>query len=227
MNYTTRYDEMIDLACAAHDVMSGVLIHQRHRWGIMLGHERQYEGWWKVEIAMALESWCWMRDNQLNKQFGIMAEAKPKNFEFRSDETIKKIGDVAADILIAPWSDEDNKISLIETPRIWIELKTRATWWGESKGSVAKAFGESNGGLKHDIKKWHSFQEVGNGVIVCHITSHKGSWNDTLPETWKAELDDITNKYGLVPPITVGFPIPDKGKEKYYWTRMDCFLVSP
>src|SRR5262245_35276901 len=61
------------------NVMADVLVHQRPRWGALLGHQRQYEGWWKAEMALAIESWTWRAD-QLDPPFYVRAEAKPRDF---------------------------------------------------------------------------------------------------------------------------------------------------
>jgi hypothetical protein len=137
-------------------VMADVLVHQRARWGALLAHQRQYEGWWKAEMALALESWTWRADRQTKPMY-VLPEAKPRDFEIDD-------GPSSADLLVAPVNKSLNDFDYKARPRVWIELKERGTWWGVKPGGAAKAFGTANHGLWSDIEKW---QNVKGRVRSC------------------------------------------------------------
>ena len=205
------------LAKEVSSVLQGVLIHQRPRWGTLLGHERQFEGWWKAELATALESWTWRADLQAHP-FAVRVEAKPRDFNLVEEADRRSV-----DLLVAPWSDSDWDFVPKGKPRAWIELKTRATWWGPA----SKALGTANSGLYSDLEKWRRFGESGDIVIVCHIAAHDGPWEERLPKDWEDALGEVSRRYeGSPEPLTIGFEVPgDKGRNFYRWTRMDCFVL--
>lgn len=129
------------------NVLHNVLIHQRSRLGTLLGHNSQYEGWWKAEFALALESWCW----QFNlPYFWCATEPKPKNAGIGNS-------DKSTDLVVAPGSQR--KMNLKAGPRVWIEIKERGTWWD---GNANKALGTANRGLLSDLTKWNdvTFHEI-------------------------------------------------------------------
>jgi hypothetical protein len=128
-----------------------------------------------------------------------------------------------ADLVVAPWSEEISGVSKTAHPRVWVELKTRATWW---EGGPAKAFGAANGGLVSDIEKWRSLDSAGDAVLISHITSHDGPWGEPLPKTWREELERVGAPFTpAMPALEIAFEIPGKDQPRYRWTRMDCLLV--
>lgn len=197
-------------------VAADVLVHQRARWGALLAHQRQYEGWWKAEIALALESWTWRADRLANPM-DILSEAKPRDFGIKD-------GPPSADLLVAPVNKMLNDFDYTARPRVWIELKERGTWWGTKAGRAAKAFGTANNGLWSDLKKWQNVKGRGEIVLACQITSHVGTYNDRLPETWRKELEDIAAKFDHVMKRCVGSELPGDGVVR--WTWLDCFAIN-
>ena len=199
-------------------VLQDMLVHQRHKWGPLMGHGRHYEGWWKAEAALALESWAWRQDLPIN--FGVLPEAKPKNVGFGDDGA-------AADLLVAPF--RNGRVDVTATPRVWIELKERHTWWG----NVNKALGASNAGLEKDLHKWDG-KGIGWGdediVVACHITTHEGcatNDEDPFPEPWQEGLDQHpryqSERINDLPRI-VGYPL---GDDRVRWARMDFYQIHP
>src|SRR5690348_10463018 len=108
------------LAAGVMQVLQGVLIHQRPRWAHLMLHGHQYEGWWKAEMRSALDAWC-CRVPAPGK-FGVISEVKPKRYQ---------LGDSAHsfDLVVGAWDLSRRSVDLSHGPRVWIELKERATWW--------------------------------------------------------------------------------------------------
>lgn len=209
------------LTSSVVNVMADVLVHQRARWGTLLGHQRQYEGWWKAEMAQALESWTW-RVDRLGWPMDVRAEAKPVDFDLAS-------GPPSADLVVARMRDDLKDFDYKARPRVWIELKERGTWWGTSAGAAAKAFGTANNGLLSDLEKWSGVTGDGEVVLVCQITSHDGSYTDRLPpETWRKQLDDIASRYERAIERCVGYEIAGQidGHDRVRWARFDAFIVN-
>src|SRR5262245_28420049 len=67
-----------NLAVAVLTTLQDVLVHQRARWAALFAHQYWYEGWWKAEFALALESWCWRMD--LPEPTWVLSEVKPRDF---------------------------------------------------------------------------------------------------------------------------------------------------
>src|SRR5947208_2580977 len=108
----------VSLASAVLGTMQDVLVHQRARWATLFAHQHQYEGWWKAEFALALESWCWRTD--LPEPTWLLSEVKPSAHGV--GETKQSI-----DLLIARWLQDKDDVSH-DPPRIWVEIKERGTW---------------------------------------------------------------------------------------------------
>ena len=202
---------MFDVA----NVMADVLVHQRARWGSLLGHQRQYEGWWKAEMALALESWTWREDRQAWPVY-VQPEAKPAAFDLAGPATV--------DLVVARVNSALNDFDYRARPRVWIELKERGTWWGTSAGDAAKAFGTANKGLLSDLEKWKGVKAEGEVVLVCQVTMHDGTYKDRLPQTWKDQLAIVAKQYERVVERCVGFEIA--GQDRVRWTRFDAFIVN-
>lgn len=194
-------------------VMSDVLVHQRLRWGYLLGHQRQYEGWWKAEMAAALESWSWRADLQ-DSPVWVRAEMKPAKFGVRG-------GPPSSDLVVARVNETFTDFDYTTRPRVWIELKERGTWWG----NAAKALGTANNGLYSDLEKWSKVTDAGEVVLICQITSHDGSYRERLPTDWSDQLDEIAKKHErAMTPRSVGFELP--GSDCIRWARLDAFLLN-
>ncbi len=208
-----------EVANQALGVLSGVLLHQRGRWGPLLGHGRQYEGWWKAEMAMALESWCWRHD--LPSEFGVYPEAKPRDYG---------LGDtsLSVDLLLAPWGRSPERDAA--GPRVWIELKERSWWWG----NAGKALGTANKGLRHDLDKWKDAAHWTDRdvLLVCQITSNDGLKDDAdaLPAGWREELKTLSG-FADAKETSVGYPISDISSQKsgaqVRWVTLTSFRVHP
>lgn len=197
-------------------VMADVLVHQRARWGALLGHQRQYEGWWKAEMALAIESWSWRAD-KLAEPVYVRPETKPRDFGL--DQAPPQ-----ADLVVARMKSDFSDFDYKAKPRLWIELKERGTWWGETEGYAKKAFGTANNGLRADLTKWSGVKESGNAVIVCQVTTHDGTYENQLPKSWAAQFDEIARDYArALKPRCVGYEL--KG-DAVRWTRFDAFIVS-
>ena len=206
-----------DLMAGVAEVMADVLVHQRARWGALLGHQRQYEGWWKAEMALALESWTWRAD-QLSCPMYVRPEAKTADFFLDN-------GPSSADLLIAPVNKELTDFDYKARPRVWVELKERGTWWGTSPGYAAKAFGTANNGLLSDLEKWQGVRSQGDVVLVCQITMHDGTYEDRLPQSWHEQLANIALQHDrAIEPRCVGYELA--GENRVRWTRFDAFIAN-
>ena len=205
------------------EVLQGVLVHQATRWGPLLGNWRGFEGWWKAEFVTALQAWCWTYE--LPRDFWVVAEAKPRDYN---------LGDTgqAPDILVAPWSDENNCMDYESGPRVWIEIKERGTWWN----NAAKGYGEGNHGLRHDLAKWDesTWSPQDDIVLVCQITAHESEWTramEPFPKDWIDVLEDIATTHPrYVPSRTVAYPCwgdpTQHGSARWVrWARMDFFTI--
>src|SRR5437016_14675041 len=67
------------LGTAVVTTLQDVLVHQRARWASLLAHQRQYEGWWKAEFALALESWTWVVAPDRPEDYWVRGEQKPRH----------------------------------------------------------------------------------------------------------------------------------------------------
>jgi hypothetical protein len=184
-----------ELATAVFSTMRDVLVHQRVRWGALMSHRRQYEGWWKAEFRLALDSWCWRFD--LPQPTRILSEEKPRNYG---------IGDSAGsvDILVGCCSTQRNELS--PGPRIWVEIKERGTWWNNAR----KGLGEANKGLRSDLLKWRDAPWSASDVVVaCHILSHEAKCgsSEPIPPDWAAAFEEVSDGFPrFMPTLSVCFP---------------------
>lgn len=199
------------LAKHVANVLQGTILHQRPRWGPLLGHKSQYEGWWKAEFALALENWCW----QFNlPYFWCKTEPQPRDVGI-GDQKSKK----STDLVVAPGSSSG--IDINAGPRVWVEIKERGTWW---QGNVNKGLGTANDGLLKELSKWkdQSFQDF-DAVLACHIVTHDGTNDEHLPRGWLEKLEEIAERHErLMEPHIVGFPLSEKAVR---WARMDLFVI--
>lgn len=80
---------------------------RRRTFGRIITHERQFEGWWKFELATHL----WELAEELGAHVWVEQDAR-------------------ADIVLAGAKDDAaTRIDLSGTPRVPIELKTVGTFW--------------------------------------------------------------------------------------------------
>jgi hypothetical protein len=212
-----------ELLARVVNVMADVLVHQRPRWGALLGHQRQYEGWWKAEMALAIESWSW-REDQKDWPAYVWPEAKPKAVGFTGAPP-------TADLMVGRMNDTYTEFDTDARPRLWIELKERSTWWGTTPGRAAKAFGTGNNGIQHDLEKWHGVKGRGEVVVVSQVSTHDGTYQECFPKSWLDELDDIASKYErAIEPRCVGYEIAGRdettGRDRVRWARFDAFVLS-
>lgn len=184
------------LTCAVLQTLQDVLVHQRARWAALFAHQHQYEGWWKAEFALALESWCWRLD--LPEPTWVLTEIKPRDFAI--GETKQSV-----DFLVGRWIESQRDLSP-DPPRVWLEIKERGTWWG----NPYKALCEENRSLGGDLNKWTETPwKEGDVVISGQIISHDapGGSLEPLPENWLQVLNDISEKFPrFLPSRSVGCP---------------------
>jgi hypothetical protein len=184
------------LALAVLGTLQDVLVHQRSRWAALFAHHHQYEGWWKAEFALALESWCWRMD--LPEPTWVLSEVKPRDHGVGESKR-------SMDILVGRWL-EDEQIVSRDHARVWLELKERGTWWGDPW----KALCEEKRSVCADIDKWKDAPWQGVDVVVaCQIISHDASAGslETLPPDWREVLEEIDRKFPrLLPPRSVCCP---------------------
>jgi hypothetical protein len=210
----------LELAHTVVTVMQDVLIHQRGKWGPLLGHQRQYEGWWKAEFALALESWAMSFTPPMpTKFYWVVPEAKPRDAGLGTSAQ-------AVDLAVVPHSHERDGQDMEATPRVWIEIKERGDWWGNAD----KAFGTANRGLRTDLIKWHSVPWTSDDVVVAsQLLSCIGTWdgaNDGLPDTWCTALDAVAAEYPrFVPPRVVGYAVPAEAPKAIRWVRLEVFTI--
>ncbi|SET18092.1 hypothetical protein [Stigmatella erecta] len=201
------------LAGSVIDVMRGVLVHQRHRWPALEGHQRQYENWWKGEFALALESWSWTED--LPAEVCVIEEAKPRDYGITG-----MLSAQAMDLLVAPWRDE--AIVKDKGPRVWIEIKTRAWWWGPA----SKAFGSVNGGLAHDLTKWSELQWGSDDIgIAAQLVINEGAKGEFFPPGWEKALDAFAKDSPRWDRkrATMSFPL---GDARFRYATLEFFCLT-
>jgi len=196
--------------------MQNVLVHQRARWGALLAHQRQYEGWWKAEFRLALESWCWRSD--LPEPTRVRSEEKPRNHGVGASPK-------SVDLLISQRSDDAG--DMLPRPRVWVEIKERGTWWGNAR----KALGESNRGLWSDLRKWQGVSWARDDVVVaCHILTHEASPDKSvaIPPPWAAAFEEAAAEFPrYVPTLTVRYPCANSGSQKVVerYASIDFFTI--
>lgn len=207
------------LAQAVLAQLQDVLVHQRARWAALFGHQHQYEGWWKAEFAIALESWCWRLD--LPATTWVLTEVKPR------DHGVGE-GKQSMDILVGCWDDGQKRICP-DSPRVWIEIKERGTWWA---GGPRKALCEEGRSFGGDLEKWkHVRWEQEDVVVAGQIISHDapGGSQEPLPETWRHVLDEIGQRFPrFVPTRSVGCPAvcPATGRPLTRFATIEFFTVK-
>lgn len=166
------------LANNAIAVIHHLAKEKRNSWCRLARHQRQWEGWWKAEIVLALETWA--RSRKRSPGYGVAAEQKPRAYALSQSRA-------STDILLAPWDNKLGRLSMTAAPRVWLELKSRGTWWGPA----AKALGTANAGLAKDLAKWDNVPWTpGDLVLCCHLTTHDGSGGLQLPKDWQEQLDE-------------------------------------
>lgn len=206
-----------ELAVSALTTLQDVLVHQRARWAALFGHQHQYEGWWKAEFYLALESWCWRTD--LPEPTWVRSEVKPRDHGIGGTKQ-------SIDLLVARWDDTTGDIRP-DPPRVWVEIKERGTWWGDP----GKALREEGRGLAADIAKWRDAEwQDGDIVVACQIVAHDAPADsyDPIPTNWKAVLDDIaTTAPRFLPTRSVGCRAfsPDAGEPINRYATIDFFTV--
>jgi hypothetical protein len=168
-----------ELAEAVVTTLQDVLVHQRPRWATLCGHQHQMEAWWRAEFLIALESWCWRWD--LPEETWVLPEAKPRDYGVgTSRESI--------DLLVAPW--DENSRCMRKEPRVWIEIKERATWWGDPWKAL--------NGLEVDLAKWSDAEWQQNDfVVACQILLHDSEPISSCPapEDWRRVLNELTRGF--------------------------------
>jgi hypothetical protein len=189
------------------DVLQGVLIHQRARWGPLLGHS-QYEGWWKAELASALASWCWS-DAAPDPRLEVV-------FEPRQSRALPTAPKGLADLLVAPSTPDGVDIDCeLPGPHVWIEVKERGWWWKQPDRALA--------GLRADLEKWrHVDWPPDHIVLVAHILGYPAGDEGTLDPLWREPL------LALRPTASraVGYPVHAPDGQHIRWARLDVFQVA-
>ena len=169
-----------DLAVSVLTTLQEVLVHQRARWASLFGHQHQYEGWWKAEFFLAVESGCWRMD--LPEATWVNSEVKPRDHGVGD-------GKQSIDLLVARWCEQTDCVHA-EPPRLWIEIKERGTWWGDPR----KALCQESGSVACDIEKWRQAPwKPADVVVACQIVAHDAEENnyEPLPQNWRTVLDEI------------------------------------
>ena len=200
------------LAAAVVDVLCQRCVHKRGDWVTLMGHRRNYEEWWKAEFVSAVESWAW--SSECNDQlWGALPEPMPKKAGYKIWS-----GDGKADILVAPWDDQTKTVAIKNAPRVWIELKHRNTEYG-----VSKTFYK---GLESDIDKWSGAQWTTEDVVLaCHLLVHDATDRESLPQIFRARLDEIGKKYPrFCSTFYVGYKLTDS---VIRWLNVDFFRIYP
>ena len=88
----------------------------------------------------------------------------------------------------------------------------------------------ANNGLASDLDKWKDVKGDGEVVLVCQITMHDGTYDESLPETWQSQFDEIAKEHKRIS-RSVGYEIPGtdekSGKDRVRWAHFDAFIVNP
>ena len=209
--------EAVTLAHEVVRVLQDKVVQERPKWAFLVGHCRNYEAWWKAELALALEHWTWsFRGEKLGPELGFVTEAKPRDYGFGTSQA-------AVDLLVGPWSEDSEDVRRDGGPRVWIELKERGDWW---VGNAAKAVGTANGGLAHDMQKWADINWTSDDVVLaCHLLSYKAPYErPQLGEEWQSAMTEATGgRKPFVDPLIVGYPLDEESK--CLWMRMDVFPI--
>ncbi len=207
------------LAVGVVDIISNFVRRERTRWCRLLGiGSHQWEGWWKGELAMAIEDWAWGR--RARGALAVDAEVKPRDFGLcKSRDSV--------DLVVGPRGE--NGLDLKKAgPRVWLELKDRATWWT----SPAKGLGVANSGLAWDLEKWKGTRwKARDVVLACHLLAHNGTATERLPASWSAALQQVGRsavRFRGRAPVVVGYPLtPGKPAKGVRWLRLDVFQLYP
>jgi hypothetical protein len=194
-------------------VMADVLVHQRARWGRCSRINASSRAGGRPR---------WSRRSRAGAgAFATIGTSR----RTRSEPSRR-----ASDLVVAPWQSEVQDFDYGARPRVWIELKQRATWWGMTPGATAKAFGS-------DLEKWKGVTGEGEVVLVCQISLHDGTESETLPASWQEELDSLAKQYEhATMPRIVGYEIaPSRrdvrtggtaSEQRVRWARFDAFVVN-
>ena len=205
-----------DLRDQVIEVMKGALIHNRPSWGPLMHHGHNYEGWWKAQIALAIEncSWSHTATGPIDTSFGVEPERKLKSVGLKDHG-------IQADLHVAPWDDDSDSFLKGGTPRIWIELKQRGTHWE----SPEKAYGTANHGIASDFQKWEKVDLAPDtdAVVFCQILTHVGTGDEDLKPGWSDKLEGLAEdfEYSLLDDLTVGYELP--GEDCILWCSMYFF----
>ena len=205
-----------DLRDQVIEVMKGALIHHRPSWGPLMHHGHLYEGWWKAQLALAIENWSWSytATGSNDTSFGVEPERKLKSVGLEDHG-------IQADLHVAPWDDDSDCFLKGGTPRVWVELKQRGTHWE----SPEKAYGPANSGIEKDFRKWEkvNLNAETDAVVFCQILTHIGTNDEELESGWRDKLVGLAEyfEYSLLDDLTVGFELP--GENRILWCGMYFF----
>ena len=166
-------------------------------------HERQFENWWKFEVATQL----W----KLAEQLGVLVWIE---------------ADRRADILLAHARPQPpQRFDPSRAPRVPIELKTVGTFWK----NAAKAFAESKKKrLAQDMDDALSRRISGRAdpfAAVGLLVTHRGGKND---ETWRSFLEYPTKlaaERGLLEVLNQAVPVRQRLEEQEVWAQQMVWVT--
>jgi hypothetical protein len=151
-------------------------------------HERQFEGWWKIELAAHL----WETAAELDCY--VFVEAHD-----RADLVLGEKG--ASTRAIVP----HGKVC------VPIELKTSGTFWNDPR----KAFCEpGKKRLWDDMNDAREMRRTAEPFpVVALLLTHKGHENDARYERFKAAARELGRERGLLQVLDEAVPLPDPGHD--------------
>ena len=220
------------LANEVLDVLGQVLLHKRSVWGTFGRRKHHFEAWWQLEMALALEAWCWSSRAELGYQALVeQSAARIRRAGTRRRENIHK----RFDLVVVPELEGEDKPDFKSGPRVWVELKERATWWDRAD----RAMLQPTNSLLADVHKWRAIDWSDDDVVlVCQVLLWEAPYDESLDSEWLDALAEVARRGeckrvpgGAEPVIEVGYPIPERAaaSEVYnvQWARLDAFQVHP
>ena len=148
------------------------------RWGPLLEFRNGLEGWWKGELASSLIRWT----NDQDEYFCVALEQQTDGPGWREGGT----NTGRCDVLVYSY-DNDDPAPYREKrggPRVWFELKQRATWW-----PATKAFGVANHGIHHDLQKWRETRWADTEAAFAVL--FLGHDSEDLNEHWNKAIHAV------------------------------------
>src|SRR6516162_8025379 len=98
------------------------LITNRSRWAQLMPTEKLNEQWWRDELYLTLNNWCYSLDIPPT---AAVIQQNPNSYGIECAKCF-------VDIMVGSWDCENLNVRR-DAPRVWMELKVRPTFWPPRK----------------------------------------------------------------------------------------------